>query len=493
MSELGKIVEENQRLIEALKGTLGKLEPSFTVDAVEEYFSKRLVKEYDQGFRLGEKINGSLAGTRYYGDLVRERYFARLLKAGQGKVTCLDEMVKSYEDGQYGQAAAILEKKFLKESGRRWYGNYAKRFGIEVENPGERHLENRAFVLNLEEIRKAVRDFNERNYVLAEEEPRIDWREVASQVDDLDGDGKGDELVWVKSLLPKEKMKLWCYYTPGGVGKAEHEPKTDAAMDWDERTKANIGWESERCAYRMYYGQIEAFGKRIDGLILGGLKGMKGSYHQMQDWGMDVLHVGAASGLGGLSIWEGENRLPVIMPEGKGSLRITRQVVARGPVRSLVRVDFSGLKGKRGEYRVRMEMSAYAGNRYSQVDVTIWSPDGKEVVYSPGLEKLARDEWYMLSGSGVLASWGNGYEGAGEIGLGIIYRPEEYAGYTEGELDRYVKLQSPSGEKRTHWIYGDWRKGLPNPVAPTARDWALAVEQLSLKLRTPVAVRVASR
>lgn len=138
-------------------------------------------------------------------------------------------------------------------------------------------------------------------------------------------------------------------------------------------------------------------------------------------------------------------------------------------------------------------MSAYAGNRYSQVDVTIWSPDGKEVVYSPGLEKLARDEWYMLSGSGVLASWGNGYEGAGEIGLGIIYRPEEYAGYTEGELDRYVKLQSPSGEKRTHWIYGDWRKGLPNPVAPTARDWALAVEQLSLKLRTPVAVRVASR
>lgn len=491
-SELGKIVQENQRLIEALKVALGKLEPSFAVDEIEEYFSKRLVKEYDQGFRLGEKIKNSLAGTRYYGDLIRERYFVRLLKAGQGKVACLDEVVKSYVGGEYGQAAAVLEKKFLKESVRRWYGNHAKRFGIEAENPGERYLENQAFVLGVGEIRKVMPDFNERNYVLVEEEPRIDWREVASQVDDLDGDGKGEDLVWVKTLLPKEKMRLWCFYSPGGAGKTEYQARTDAAMDWDEGTKANIGWESEQCAYRMYYGQIEAFGKKADGLILGGLKGMKGSVHQMQDWGMDVLHVGAASGLGGLSIWEGEKRLPVNMPEGKGGLRITRQVVVRGPVRSLVRVDFSGLKGERGEYRVRMEMSAYAGNAYSRQDVTIWSPDGKDVVYSPGLQKLAHDEWHVLSGSGVLASWGNGYEGAGEIGLGVMYRPEDYVGFAEGELDRYVKLLARSGEKRTHWIYGDWRKGFPNPIAPTARDWALRVEQLALQLRTSVPVRIIS-
>ncbi len=491
-TELGKVIEENQRLIEALKTALGKLEQSFTVDELEEYFSKRLVKEYDQGFRLGDKIKRSPSGTRYYGDLVRERYFLRLLKAGSGRVACLDEVVRMYEGGEYGLAAVVLEKKFLKESVRRWYGNYAKRFGIEVENPGERYMENKALVLGMEQIRKVMPDFNERNYVLVEDEPRIDWREVASQVDDLDGDGKGEELVWVESLLPKEKMKFWCYYTPGGVGKTEYEAKTDAAMDWDSETMANIGWESERCAYRMYYGQIEAFGKKVEGLILGGLKGMKGSVHQMQEWGMDVLNVGATSGLGGLSIWEGEKRLPLIMPGGKGELQITRRVVARGPVRSLVRVEFTGLKRERGEYRVRMDMSAFAGNRYSQQDVTVWSPDGGEVVYSPGLEKLAHDEWYVLSGSGVLASWGYGYEGAGEIGLGIIYCPAEYAGYAEGELDRYLKLRSQSGEKRTHWIYGDWRRGFPNPVAPTARDWALGVEQLAWRLRTPLPVRITS-
>ncbi|MDD8016707.1 MAG: hypothetical protein PHX45_13585, partial [Acidobacteriota bacterium] len=59
-----------------------------------------------------------------------------------------------------------------------------------------------------------------------------------------------------------------------------------------------------------------------------------------------------------------------------------------------------------------------------------------------------------------------------------------------GEHDRFAKLRSRSGEKRTHWIYGDWRKGLPNPLAPTARDWALAVEDLAVQLRTPVSIRV---
>jgi hypothetical protein len=490
--ELATIVRENQRLIEALKTALGRLEPRFTVDEIEEYFSNRLVKEYDKRFGLGAKIKNSLGGTRYYGDLIRERYFVRLLKAGQGKVGCLDELVKSYVAGEYGQAAAVLESKFNKQTGRRWYGNYAKRFGIEAENPNERYLENQAFVLGIGEIRKTIPDFNERNYVLVEEEPRIDWREVPSQADDLDADGKADELVWVRTLRPREKTKLWCYFTPGGVGKTQYEPRTDAAMDWDEGTKANIGWESEQAAYRMYYGQIEAFGKKAPLLILAGLGSLKSSYHNMQDWGMDVLHVGNASGLGGLSVWEGEKRLPLTAPGGKGDLKFSRQIVARGPVRSLVRVEISGLRGERGEYRARLEMSAYAGSAYSRQDVTIWSPDGKDVIYSPGLQKLAHDEWYALSGSGVLASWGQGYQGAGDIGLGLAYRLEEYAGSAEGELDRYVKLRAPSGEKRTHWIYGDWRKGFRNPIAPTARDWALRVEQLALQVRTPVAVRISA-
>lgn len=488
--DLEKIVRENQKMIDVLKASLRKLEPDFAVDAVEDYFANRLVREYDEGFKLGEKIKRSPTGSRYYQDLIRERYFSRLLGAGKAKIACLDEFRRLYESGDYADAASVLEGKFLKGPLRSWFGGHAKRFGIEVENPGEKYLENRAFILRIAEIRKLRPDFNERNYALVEEEPRVDWRIVASQVDDLDGDGKGDELVWVQSLLPKEKATLWCYYTPGGAACASHEARADADMDWDTGARANIGWESDRCAFRMYYGQIEAFGKKAEGLILRRMRDSKANYHKMQDWGMDVMHVGPSSGLGGLSIWENGNRIPAFMPGGKGDLKIERRVVARGPVRAMVRADISGLKGEQGEYRLRLEMSAYAGNRYSRQDVTVWSPGGGEIIYGPGLGKLAHDEWAAISTSGVLASWGYGFEGAGEIGLGVIYRPDEYAGHVDGEHDRFVKLRCQSGEKRTHWIYGDWRKGLPNPLAPSARDWALAVEDLAVQLRTPVSIRV---
>jgi len=121
--ELKTVIEENERLIEALKAALGKLEQNFAVDQVEEYFSDRLVKEYDRGFKLGEKIRKSLEGKRYYGDLVRERYFARLLRVGKGRVACLDEVLRLYEDGEYGQAAAVLEKGFTEAGAAHWYGN----------------------------------------------------------------------------------------------------------------------------------------------------------------------------------------------------------------------------------------------------------------------------------------------------------------------------------------------------------------------------------
>ena len=98
---------------------------------------------------------------------------------------------------------------------------------------------------------------------------------IPSQVDDLDGDGKGDELVWVKTLFPGENKVLVLLHA-GRSGPAGYTPRADAAMNWDKGTKANIGWESDQAAYRFYYGQIEAFGKRANGnkparLILAGL------------------------------------------------------------------------------------------------------------------------------------------------------------------------------------------------------------------------------
>ncbi len=70
------------------------------------------------------------------------------------------------------------------------------------------------------------------------------------------------------------------------------------------------GWESDKIGYRIYLdwrNAIDIFGKKTDAMVLHnvGLDGFD-SYHEMQDWGVDILKVGSALGIGTLAFWDGE-------------------------------------------------------------------------------------------------------------------------------------------------------------------------------------------
>jgi len=226
------------------------------------------------------------------------------------------------------------------------------------------------------------------------------------------------------------------------------------------------------------------FGKRRDSLILAGVENQ--NYHDILDWGMDVLQVGESSGIGGISIWEGDYRIPAMNPAGKGPVKIVRSILSKGPVRSIVQVDISGIRGARAEYAVSLRMSAFADNICSRQEITVASSRGDSIVYSPGIQKLPRDAWFMDSSAGFLANWGKQQDVIGDIGLGLIYPAGECLGFAETTLDRMVRLAAPSGSSRVHWVVGGWRKGFPSPVAPSGRDWAESVRELAMRLRVPV-------
>ncbi|MBN1290781.1 MAG: DUF4861 family protein [Candidatus Latescibacteria bacterium] len=489
LPSIEKAVKDNQKMLETIKPVLMKYEENFSLDNIEEYFRTSLVTGYNRGFSLGQKVKNSDEGTRYYGDLMRERYWFRLLKTGAVNDSNFPDIRDAYENGLYDHTADLIEQHFLKEQVIQPYKSYEKCFMIELTNPVDMFLENHPLILDIETIRNKIRDFNPLNYEIVEGVSRIDWRSVASQVDDLNGDNKPDELAFVHSLLPMKVTNLRCWYSPEGIESTVYPQKTDTHRDWLD-LKVNIGWESNLCGYRMYYGQIDFFGKRRESLIL---KTNAENYHLISDWGMDVLHVGQSSGLGGISIWNDSERIPVMNPVGKGNVGIERSIIASGPVRSLVRVDFSNVRSSKGDYTVSMLMSAFADNRFSQQNITVTSSLGDTVMYSPGVMKLKNDNFFLDSGSGILTCWGYSDDVIKDIGMGLMFEPGEYEGYAESEIDRYIKLKIPSGERRTHWIIGGWRKGLANPVAPTARDWAKQVDELGRQLRVQVGIRYLSR
>ena len=481
---LGKAVRDNQKIIDSMKTVLKRREKNFTVDSIENYFTNSLAG-YGKDYHLGEKIRNSHEGTRYYGDLIRERYWNRLEKLSDAQDRSFLETALAYRAGDFNLAATRIDKNLPDKPAAEHFGSYTKRFSIELANPSGRFLEHHPIVLSVETIRKTVPDFNPRNYVITEAEPRIDRRIVPSQADDVNSDGKLDELALVFTLIPNATAKLLCFYSPDGVNDISYAAKADSHRDWLD-VKANIGWESNLCGFRMYYGQIDFFGKRLEGLRL---KNPGENYHRISDWGMDVLHVGTSSGLGGIGIWEGGNYIPVMNPGGEGNVSIERKILSCGPVRALVRVDVTGIRTELGEYSVIMVMSAWADNRFSRQDITIETTAADSVIYSPGLMKLPHDVWHLDTYSGTLTNWGFSDREAGDIGLGLMFDPGEFCGYAESDTDRYVKLKIPAGKCRTHWIIGGWRKGFVSPTSPTARDWAYQVEELGLCLQTPVVIR----
>ena len=123
---------------------------------------------------------------------------------------------------------------------------------------------------------------------------------------------EGGEWKWVTKSNGNEQ-----YEYQGGVFKPVKslkvdEKHTDHSFDIQFE---GPGWESDKIGYRLYLdwrNAIDIFGKKTDKMVLQnvGLDGFD-SYHEMQDWGVDVLKVGDALGIGTLAFWNGEKAVRV--------------------------------------------------------------------------------------------------------------------------------------------------------------------------------------
>lgn len=128
---------------------------------------------------------------------------------------------------------------------------------------------------------------------------------------------EGGEWKWVTKANGNQQ-----YEYQGGVFKPVKslkvdEKHTDHSFDIQFE---GPGWESDKIGYRLYAdwrNAIDIFGKKTDKMVLQnvGLDGFD-SYHEMQEWGVDVLKVGSALGIGTLAFWDGEKAVRVEKTEG---------------------------------------------------------------------------------------------------------------------------------------------------------------------------------
>ncbi|MGH7494757.1 MAG: DUF4861 domain-containing protein [bacterium] len=355
-------------------------------------------------------------------------------------------------------------------------------FSAKNTTPLARH--NAAIVVATAKLKAEVPEFNDAAFVIL-----AHTKELASQANDVDGDGKADEIVCVADFAPNEAKALIVHYAKSGVQPRAYPKRTQAELShkaggnfinrkYDGGVFQNVqflrvppehtdhslyiryegpGWESDKIGYRFYLdwrNATDIFGKKTPAMVLQDI-GQDGfdSYHEISHWGMDILKVGESLGLGSLAMWHEGKANRVAQTDS-----VTCAIISSGPVQSQIQTKYFGWKIGLGSYNVASNLSITAGSRLTKHTVEI---SGNPQNLCTGIVKL--DSTTLLSspeaseGWAYLATYGKQSLAADLLGMAILYRQHDLIEVTEDQHSHVVVLRPVNGQL-TYYFLGAWEQ-----------------------------------
>ncbi|HKV40645.1 MAG TPA: DUF4861 family protein, partial [Blastocatellia bacterium] len=295
-----------------------------------------------------------------------------------------------------------------------------KAIKVAVENPATEARPGADVVISIEALRRIAPDFTPGSVIVTATEAAtveqdaatLETTELPSQVDDLDGDGKGDELAFQIDLKPRQTRIVTISYGDGDRIwrlRGSYAKRTDALFS---RKIEGLGWESERLAWRIYFdprNAIDLYGKRRPTLQLGMFASPDYIYHDESPEGRDIYKVGNALGIGAVGALV-DGKLVKVSEVKQRSWRI----ISSGPVRSIVELSYEGWNVGGASVTLRSRITQWAGERGFHHSI-VSQPAYPEVYVTglplkPGLPAITSDS--VAGGSASrneptwLATWG---------------------------------------------------------------------------------------
>jgi hypothetical protein len=242
---------------------------------------------------------------------------------------------------------------------------------------------------------------------------KLNGQNVPSQADDMNGDGKWDELVFTVDLYASETINIKVVNVPVAEY-PEFEKRTnvrlgihqadDTYLEVDQYMAPSckdsfkiiaqgesVSWENDKMGFRNYFdcrNVKDLYGKLKPGMILDKIHTPEiPDYHKLNDWGMDVLHCGSSTGSGGLAMLEGDSLYRL------GSTDTYEyKKVAEGPVRSVFDLIYTGWNVAGQNLSAVERISIYPGKYWFQSDVTVSGFSGEKQIVTGIVTSLLKNE-----------------------------------------------------------------------------------------------------
>lgn len=323
---------------------------------------------------------------------------------------------------------------------------------------------------------------------------------IAAQLNDLDGDGKWDELFLVTDFAPNEKKTVelkWSSVDPKfqiktsvRFGKREAknlpvQPATEEILMANQVYK-KLGfqkyqtdgptWENDKVGFRHYLdgrNSKDVFGKKIPAITPENVginaKGeVEDNYHQMYDWGRDIFPVGSSAGLGGYALLINDkiNRLGIFTNDTLNNVeKTTFKIVSEGPVNSVLSYKYQNWEASRNKYQVQETTSIWPGMYGYKNTVSIDGIKGTETFLAAisnlnnknPLKVVDAGDWVCFIQHDYLT-----YDRKWILGTAILVPKKIYKGYIEapktGQLtDSYLaKLSVENNKEISYYAIAGW-------------------------------------
>lgn len=296
----------------------------------------------------------------------------------------------------------------------------------------------------------------------------INGKEIPCQMDDLDEDGKMDELAFVVDIAKKEKLSAEITFSSQVAAPDRYPSRVHAQMWFKDNDKKRSytekqhiptdtvservdnmyskmmhhgpAFENEMVAYRVYFDKKQStdlYGKRVRQLELADGLWYSSEVPQLvkeRNFGDDIILVGQTISIGTLRGWDDSKDDPAFATKPSAGKVIDpcmvmidpfeyRQahIMAKGPVRTVVDMNVEGWQYKGRKLNLKSRYILYAGNRECQV-IQYLSESGEtaksdlsKMEFVTGVLKVGvfntdsldlAGKHYIFDGKGLCASYG---------------------------------------------------------------------------------------
>lgn len=397
---------------------------------------------------------------------------------------------------------------------------------LKLTNPSNVERADELVVLTREMIEDKTGRIGEGQYISI---MSPDNHPLIVQFDDLNKDGKWDEASFLYTFEPAQSVQVNVSKTNTRLNKAvvrahvrmrkknannSFGPPLDSATIPQgtlptDFTKQKLppyltegpAWENDKVAFRLYFdvrNTKDIYGKTTTRMMMDTVGVIpENSYHNMADWGMDILAVGKSLGAGSLALnvpsLNGKDTL--VRLGGNNIEQTTFEKVADGPVRAILRMHYKNwtVTSNAAPVNLTEEISIWGGKYYYQSKVTITNaPQGAKLVTGIVNLKSKKSNELSIENSKALYTYDAQSENKDNLGLAVIVQNKNFLSFgttpnTRSEvLNTYTVSLPVTSQPAEYRFYSGWERS--DLLFTREENFRRYVENEAVKYGKPVVV-----